>query len=427
MITSSPAAAPRPRGDLSGFGIGQREFVVMMAFAQALQALAIDAMLPALGVIARDLGASDPNQRQLIVGVFLIGAGIGALIPGTLADRYGRRPVFLFCLFSYVVLALACALVTGFEALIGLRFAQAVTSGGLAVLPAAVIRDRFEGDRMARLQSLIAMIFLVIPMLAPSLGQAVLLVAGWRWIFGLMALLGAGVAVWVWLRLPETLDPANRQPVRPRVIAVNMVAALTTRASIGYVLGSSLILGALWGYIQSSQQLVAEHFGAGEAFPLVFGGMALFMAGANFANSRIVERFGARRVSHTALLTYLLVGGMMVWMAHRPSQSLWQFVPLMTAAMCLMGFVGANFQSIALQPFARTAGAASSAQAFVRMVTASLIGAAVGQAYDGTSRPLALAILCAAVISLAAVLFSERGRLFRRIHPTSTPRPLPAT
>ena len=405
------------------FRLGEREFIAMMAFCQALQALAIDAMLPALGLIAHDLRAPDPNDRQLIVGLFLIGAGLGSLLPGTFADRFGRRPVLLFCLGCYVAMAFAGALVTDFETLLALRLVQALGSGGLAVLPLAIIRDRFEGDRMARTQSLIAVIFLVVPMLAPSIGQAVLLVASWRWIFALMGLLGVIVTVWVWLRLPETLHPEFRQPIRPGVIAGNMRTALATRESIGYVLGSALIMGALWGYIQSSQQLVAEHFGAGEAFPLVFGGMALFMAVANFANSRIVERFGARRVSHTALFVYLAVGVVHVGLAWG-DETLWQFVPAMTAAMCLMGFVGANFQSIALQPFARTAGAASGVQAFVRMVLASVLGAVLGQHYDGTARPLAYAILGAGVFSLLLVLYSERGRLFRRLTPPGAARPV---
>ena len=398
----------------------------MMALSQALQALAIDAMLPGLGVIARDLGASDPNQRQLIIGVFMIGIGIGSLVPGTLADRYGRRPVFLSCLFAYVVLAFACALVTRFDVLIGLRFAQALASGGLSVLPAAIIRDRLDGDRMARLLSLITMVFLVVPMVAPSLGQVVLVFAGWRWIFGMMGLLGAGIGVWVFARLPETLDPAFRQPILPRTIVVNMAGALTSRAAIGYVLGASLIQGIIWGYIQCSQQLVAEHLGAGDAFPVLFGAMALCMAATNFTNSRIVERFGGRRVSHFALFAFLAVGAAMVALAYRPNQSLWQFILPMTAGMCLMGFIGSNCASIALQPFAKTAGAASSAQACVRTVTASLLGAMIGQAYDGTARPLSLAMLAGGVLSILLVLFSERGRLFRRLTPPGSPRPVAA-
>lgn len=401
--------------------IGEREFIAILAFCQALQALAIDAMLPALGVIARDLGSTDPNERQLVVGLFLIGAGLGSLVPGSLSDRFGRKPVLLFCLLSYVAMSLAGALVQDFNTLVVLRFVQALGSGGLAVMPLAIIRDRFEGDRMARMQSLIAVIFLVVPMLAPSIGQIVLLVAGWRWIFGLMAVLGAAVTVWVALRLPETLDPRNRQPIRPLAIARNMGTALATRASIGYVVGSALIMGALWGYIQSSQQLVAEQLGAGETFPLVFGGMALAMAAANFTNSRIVERFGARRVSHAALFVYLVVGIAHVWLAWG-EETLWQFVPVMTAAMCLMGFIGANFQSIALQPFARIAGAASSAQAFIRMMAGSILGAVLGQHYDGTARPLAYAILGAGVCSLLLVFYSEHGRLFRRLTPPGTPR-----
>jgi DHA1 family bicyclomycin/chloramphenicol resistance-like MFS transporter len=403
--------------------ISERELVVMLALLQALQALAIDAMLPALGDISRDLGLTDPNRRQLVVGLFLLGSGLGSLIPGLLADRFGRRPVMLGCLGGYIVLTIACALVTDFTVMVVIRVIQGMICAGLTVLPPTIVRDRFEGDRMARLQSLISVIFLCVPMLAPSIGQAILLFAGWRWIFGFMALLGAGMTAWAALRLPETLRPEFRQPIHPRTIATNMVTTLTTRESIGYVLGSACVLGALWGYIQCSQQLVAEHFGAGKAFPLFFGGMALAMAAANFMNSRIVEQFGARRVSHTAAIAYVFVSLLQVWLAHLPHQRLWQFVPVMTANMMLMGFLGANFSSIALQPFARIAGAASSVQSFVRLVVGSIIGAIVGQAYDESARPLAFALLAAGITSLLLVVFSERGKLFRRLYPVGTPRP----
>lgn len=414
--------APQPMAPRPGFRLGEREFIAMLAFTQALQALAIDAMLPGIGRIAHELGVTDPNRRQLIVGVFLIGAGVGAILPGMFADRFGRRPVLLTILGIFITMSLACALVQDFTVLLVLRFIQAMGSGGLAVLPMAIIRDRFEGDRMARLQSLIGVIFMVVPMIAPTLGQAVLELAGWRWIFGLIAALGLVVATWIFIRLPETLHPEFRQRIDLRTIGRNMATTLTTRISIGYVLGSSLILGAMWGYIQSSQQLVAEHFGAGERFPLFFGGMALCMATANFTNSRIVERFGARRVSHTATLGFIAVSALQVWLATRAHQTLWQFVPVMTANMCLMGFLGANFGSIALQPFARIAGAASSVQAFLRMSLASLLGALIGQAYDGTARPLAFSLLTAGLLCLGLVLFSEKGKLFRRLHPPGAPR-----
>jgi len=405
--------------------MGEREFIAILAFTQSLQALAIDMMLPGIGLIAHDLGETDPNQRQLIIGVFLIGAGVGAILPGMFADRFGRRRVLLTTLGIFIGMSVACALVQDFTVLLVLRFLQAAGSGGLAVLPMAIIRDRFEGDKMARLQSLIFVIFMVVPMLAPSLGQAVLAVAGWRWIFALIAVFGVMVSVWVYLRLPETLHPEFRQRINLRTIGRNMGTTLTTRASIGYVVGSSAILGAMWGYIQSAQQLVAGHLGAGAAFPGIFGAMALCMAAANFANSRIVERFGARRVSHTAMFGFIIMAALQLWLATREHQTLWQFVPVMTLNMCFMGFIGANFGSIALQPFARIAGAASSVQAFLRMVTASLLGALIGQAYDDTARPLAFALLMAGLVCLGAVLFSERGKLFRRLHPIGVPREVP--
>lgn len=394
-----------------------------MALLQALQALAIDVMLPALGPIATDLGGSSGNERQLIIGIFLFGLGAGALFPGVLADRFGRRPVLFVCLAVYVVTSIACALAPNLTTLLVLRGVQALFSAGLGVLPAAIIRDRYEGDRMARLQSLVAVIFMTVPMLAPTLGQWLMDWFGWRWIFGAMAVLGAAMSAWVWLRLPETLRPDDRQPIRVATIARNMASVVTTRATIGYVLASTLTLGAMWGFINSSQQLIGEAFGAGDTFAYVFGVMAGGMAVGNFMNSRIVERFGARRVSHTALLLFIALAALQTWLAAMGWHTFWTFVPVMMMQMTLLGFTGANFTSIALQPFGRTAGAAASVQSFIRTTAASLIGGMVGQAYDGTAGPLALALFVSGCLALALVLYSEHGVLFRRVYPRGTRRP----
>jgi DHA1 family bicyclomycin/chloramphenicol resistance-like MFS transporter len=405
--------------------IGEREFIVLMAMMMSLQALCIDAMLPALGEIARDLAVPDPNQRQLVVAVFLFAAGFGSLVPGALADRYGRRPVLMGSFVAYAVLAVGCALVRDFTTLLVLRALQAITSAGLSVLPGAIIRDRFGGDRMARAMSTISVVFMLVPMIAPSYGQAVMLVAGWRWIFGGMAVMAAVIGGWTYLRLPETLHPEYRQPIAAGPIARNMMQAATNRAAMGYVLGGALLSAALFGYINSAQQLIAEHFGAGARFPLIFALMAGGMALANFSNARIVERFGARRVSHAALLGFIAVSAAQVVQATAGGETLWQFIPLMGANICLMGFIGANFGSIALQPFARTAGAASSFQAFIRMAAGSLLGGLIGQAFDGSARPLAIALLCCGVVTLTLVLITENGRLFRRLTPPGMARPMP--
>jgi DHA1 family bicyclomycin/chloramphenicol resistance-like MFS transporter len=401
--------------------MGQRELVVLVALLMSLNALAIDGMLPALDEMAAEMGVVEGNRRQLVVAVYLLANGIGCLVPGAFADRFGRRPLLMLSLGSYVVFSLLIALVTDFTTLLVLRGLQGVLTAGLMVVPMAIIRDQYEGDKMARLMSLVSAVFIAVPVVAPSLGQAVLLFAGWRWIFVLLAVLSLVGGLWAWIRLPETLDPANRQKIDLPVIARNMRIAFFNRSSIGYVLGTMLLIGAVFGYVNSAQQLIGEHFRAGDAFPLVFGGTAAVMVVSNLVNSRIVERFGARRVSHAGVFVFIAVSLVQVWAAHYRPDSLAWFIPLMATNLALLGFLGANFGSIAMQPFATIAGAASSVQTFFRMFGAAIVGLIIGQAYDGTARPFALALLVCSIGALLLVSYSERGRLFRRLNPPTKP------
>ena len=400
--------------------IGQRELVVMVALLMSLNALAIDGMLPALPDMAGELGAADGNRRQLVVAVYLLANGLGCLVPGAFADRFGRRPMLLFSLGAYVVFSLLIALVRDFNLLLGLRGLQGVFTAGLMVVPTAIIRDQYEGDRMARLMSLVSAVFIAVPVIAPSMGQAVLLFAGWRWIFVFLAGFGVLAAIWVWARLPETLHPEFRQKIDLPVIGVNMRIGLLNRSSIGYVIGTALLIGAVFGYVNSAQQLLGEHFAVGDWFPIVFGGTAAMMVVSNLVNSRIVERFGARRVSHSGVIIFIMVSLVQVWAAHYRPDSLAWFLPLMATNLALLGFLGANFGSIAMQPFGEIAGAASSVQTFVRMFGAAVVGLLIGQAYDDSARPFAHALLICSTGALLLVLYSEKGRLFRRLHP---PRP----
>lgn len=391
--------------------LGETELLWMMAMLMALNAFGIDAILPALDALASDLSVSG-NDRQFVIGVYLLTAGMGALVPGALADRFGRRPILLGSVAVYIVLSVLSALAPTYDALIAVRAAQGFFAAGIVALPPAIIRDRVGGDKMARMMSLIFVIFLMVPAVAPTIGEAILQVGNWRAIFGVMAGLGVLMGAWVHIRLPESLSDENKQPIEPRAIAANMTRALALPSTAGYVIGSALVFGALFGFINSSQQLITETFGAGDIFPLVFAVCAGSMALASWSNSRIVERFGARRVSHTALFAFIVVSACQVVFAFQPDEQLWQFVPLMAINMALLGFIGSNFGAIAMNPFFAIAGAASSAHGFVRMTMAAVLGGAIGYAFDGTARPLALALLASGITCLVLVLLSEKGKLF---------------
>ena len=392
--------------------LGETELLWMMAMLMALNAFGIDAILPALDSLAADLSVAG-NDRQFVIGVFLLAGGVGSLVPGALADRFGRRPILLGAVAVYIVLSILSALAPTYDALIAVRGAQGFFAAGIVALPPAIIRDRVGGDKMARMMSLIFVIFLMVPAIAPTIGEGILQTFGsWRAIFGAMAVLGVMMGAWVFIRLPESLSDDNRQLIRPRTIAANMGRALALPSTAGYVIGSALVFGALFGFINSSQQLITETFGAGDIFPLIFAICAGSMAFASWSNSRIVERFGARRVSHTALFAFIAVSAVQVMFAFQPEEQLWHFVPLMAINMALLGFIGSNFGAIAMNPFFGIAGAASSAHGFVRMTTAAMLGGAIGYAYDGTARPLALALLASGLACLALVLWSEKGKLF---------------
>ena len=394
--------------------IGDRELIVMMASLMALNALAIDAMLPAFPAMIGGLGIADANKVQYVISVFLAGTGIGALIYGPLSDRYGRKPILLIATIGAAVFSLACSISPSFEMMLVMRFAHGLMAAAMGVLVVSVIRDQFEGDAMARRMSTIFLIFMIVPIIAPTVGQLVLLFAGWRTIFDLMAFMAVAAAIWVYYRLPETLHPENVIPIEPHALAKAWGKVVLNRNAAGYMLGAGIVQGALFGYLNSSQQMFDKVFGAADFFTIGFAIIAIGIAIANFTNARVVERFGARRVSQAALITFILLGALQLVAAKFAPTSMPIFLALLTGNMAMVGFIGANFSSIAMTPFGDVAGAASSFQTFVRTVLAASIGAAIGQQFDGSVAPVALGFLVCGLVALALVLWCEKGKLFTR-------------
>jgi DHA1 family bicyclomycin/chloramphenicol resistance-like MFS transporter len=394
--------------------LGFREFVALMAALMAMTALSIDAMLPALPAIGIDLGVTRGNHWQWVIAAFMFGFGAGQLVHGPLADRYGRRPVLLISLGLGVIFNLLAALSPTYPLLIAARVAAGLATASSRVLTVSIVRDRVSGDQMARTMSLIAIVFMVVPIAAPNLGQLILLVAPWRWIFGMLAAAGLALLIWAGARLPETLDPANRLPLRFGRIAESLRFVLTHRMSVGYTAASTLLQGGLMGFLLSIQQILDVEFKAAHLFGLVFAAMAGPMALASLFNSRMVVRLGTRAVSHRALIAYVLIAATHLGVALTGYESLVSFVVLQAAMMCCFSLAGANFGAIAMEEMGHLAGTASSAQAFLQTVIGTLIGAVIGQAFDGTTVPLYAGFTVCGIGALLAVAYAERGRLFGR-------------
>lgn len=401
--------APSPKRTLPG----EREMVVMMAMVMALNALAIDAMLPALPAIGKGLGVLVANDRQYVISLYLLGIGFGSLIYGPLADRFGRKGVLVSALFAYVAFSIGCGLATSFPMLLALRFGHGLVSAALGVIVVAVIRDLFAGDAMAKRLSLIFLVFMIVPIIAPTIGAGVAALAGWRAIFIVLAVMGLVMIAWL-RRLPETLEPADVRPLDWRTMVSGWATVTRHRRAAGYMIASGMMQGALYGYLNSSEQIIDEVFNAQSWFPLIFACVAVGIAIANFSNAAIVERFGARRVSQTAVFAFMASSIAQIIAALSGAETLWMFTVLMMVNVGLIGFIGSNFGSIAMEDFGHMAGVASSYQSFAKTLLAAVVGALIGQQYDGSTLPLAYAFLISAVVGLVLVFWAERGKLFTR-------------
>ncbi|MDP3407381.1 multidrug effflux MFS transporter [Bosea sp. (in: a-proteobacteria)] len=406
MTDASNPAGPR-------HGMRFRSFVTLMAALMAANALAIDSMLPALPQMAEALGLVEANERQWIITSYLLGFGGAQIVYGTLSDRYGRRPVLLFGLTVYVAASVAAAFAGSFEAMMAARVLQGVGAAASRVLVVSIVRDCYSGRDMARVMSLAMIVFLAVPILAPSIGQAILWVAPWRWIFGVLTIFGALVMLWVVLSLRETQSPEDRRPIELATVVAAFRTTLTTRLAVGYMLAMAFVLGGLFGFINSAQQVFVDVFHAPEWFTTIFALIAMFMAAASLLNARIVGRLGMRRVSHGALLAYIGLTGAHALVAWWGYESLWSFAAFQAAAMFCFGLVAPNFGAMAMDPLGHVAGTASSVQGFVTTIGGALLGFYIGQHFDGTVVPLTLGFAFCGVVALAIVLIAEKGRLFR--------------
>jgi DHA1 family bicyclomycin/chloramphenicol resistance-like MFS transporter len=400
-------------GTPSRSNLGMVEFVALCASLSAVAAMSIDIMLPALPAIGAVFGVADENSRQLVILVFAVVFAASQLIYGPLSDRFGRKPLLAFGLSLYLVGSVSAISMTDFASLLAMRAVQGAGAAALQVVTMALVRDCFSGQSMGRVLTFVFTTFMIVPIIAPTIGQAIELAGGWEGIFVFNAVAGGMLLVWMWLRLRETLDSGDRRSLSLGSLWEALAEIVTNRVTFGYAVASTLTLISLFAYVVSVQQVYGELYGLGTLFPLAFGASAIGVALAALFSARVVRRFGMRPVAHGAMVIFAGSGMVLFLLSLGGQPPFWLTFALLSVCMASFGVLQGNINAIALEPLGHIAGIASSVCGVVTTSIGTVLGGVVGQAYNGTVTPLAFAFGFGGLCALLAVFWTERGRLFR--------------
>jgi len=386
--------------------MGGVEFVAFIALSMAVGALAIDLMLPSLRAITDDFGLPNANRSQAVIAVFLLGMGVPQLLFGPVTDCCGRRPVILGGLVVFVLGGLLAALAQDFPALLVARLLQGLGAGAQRVVTVSIVRDRYSGVHMARAMSLAMAVLLLEPIIAPLLGQLILMAASWRWMVGTVAMAGSAMLAWALLRLQESLPPHRRRSISPRSVAAAYKAVVTSRAAFGYMLAFGLVMGAHLGFLGSAQAIFQTTFDAGLRFTLLLALVSLATSMAAFANARLVRRYGSPRLIRVGLTALAAINLLALGPAAAGAVTLPAYVAVQACSMFAFGLLVPNLSAMAMNPLGSIAGTASSMLGFLTATLGALLGFAVGQLFDGTIRPVLAGYV---LMSVAALLIVSRA------------------
>lgn len=397
-------------------GFGATGFFLFVSSLMALNALGIDSMLPALPAIGEEFRVARINDRQWVIGMFMLGFGLAQIVWGPLIDRFGRKPLLIIGVVLFAVANLLAGLANTFSMLLVTRLLGGVSASATRIILISVVRDCYSGRKMARIMSLATMMIYFVPMLAPGVGLAITTLFGsWRAIFFALAVYAVVVGTLGLVRLKETLRPELRRRLNVATVWIAFSWVLRDRPTFGYTLASAFSFACVTGFIVSVEQIFTGIFKVQDLFPILFAGIGCCMALATMLNAWLVESLGARLISHGALIVFIAASAVHVAIAAAGCETLLAFLAIQGVQMFFYGLLSSNFSSIAMESVAEIAGSASSAQGFISTSIGAIVGTIIGQSFDGTTVPLTLGFLGCGLISLCAVCFAEQGRLFGRV------------
>ncbi|MFT3989653.1 multidrug effflux MFS transporter [Aestuariivirga sp.] len=388
------------------------QFIIIVALLTAMVAMSIDTMLPALGIIAHELGAAHENDRQLVITLFFAGMTLGTLVSGPVSDSTGRKPAIIGSLCFYLVGAAMCAFSGSFTMLLVGRFIQGFGAAGPRIVAIAMVRDGYKGAAMAQVMSFVMSVFMLVPIIAPSVGQLVLFAGSWRLIFLGFIGMASIAGLLLYFRQPETLKREYRQPFALATIAQAAVAVVTNPVALGYTLAGGCIFGGFIAYVGTSQQIFAEQYNQGDWFALWFGAFALALALAMMLNARLVVRYGMRKLSKWALRAEIILSAIffvlsLIYHGHPPLITLGVY--LFCNFFCC-GILFGNYNAIAMEPMGRIAGMASAISGALSTLLALVSGSLIGRLYDGTVMSLVGGYLGLGILAFLCTEWAERRR-----------------
>lgn len=387
-----------------------KSFIALMAMLMSVTAISIDAMLPALSMIATDLGATHANQQQFIISALLLGLAVGQLIAGPLSDALGRKPLLFGCILIYLSGSLLCYLASTMELLLLGRVVQGLGAAGPIVSCVSIIRDRHAGRQMAQILSLVMMIFIMAPVLAPAFGQGLLYLASWRAIFLFYLVYASGIMLWVFLTMPETLPPERRTAFRVATLLHSGKVVFAHRATLCYSLAMGFVFAGFIGYLSSTQQIFQQQFQIGDSFVIYFGLQALGFGLASMLNSRWVETLGMRYLVLRALACMITLGVLASLLSIFFVLPFWCFFIFGLLSLFCVGLLFGNLNALAMEPMGDIAGTATAIISTIANLVSLSIGTLIGQAYNLTLVPIAVGFVGTGIVAWLLVMTAERAR-----------------
>ncbi len=391
--------------------ISSGEFTLLVALMMSIVAISIDALLPALGFIGQEINLSHPNQIQYVISALFLGMALGQLVCGPLSDATGRKKVLYGGIALFFCGSAICFFATSIEGLLIGRFVQGLGVAGPYVSAISIVRDKYAGNEMARIMSLVMMIFIMVPALAPSLGQAVLLISSWRYIFVLYIVYALIIGVWIFWRLEETLPKEFRIPFTRTGFIDGFKEVISNYSTMCYTLCMGLFFGSFMGYLNSSQQIFQELFNTGKLFTVYFGVLALLFGVASMVNARFVQKWGMEYLCRQATLGIIFSSAIFLALQLITTPNLWMFLAYAAVLFFCFGLVFGNVNAMAMEPMGHVAGIASAVIGASSSIISMIIGTAIGQMYDNTLVPMTCGFLILASLSMVILNLAKQRKL----------------